>query len=81
MVLPSDMRLLIYFVLRHHSGRFQEERVCGLQTIDSTTYHGCHRRSVSELAPLRVRVLGISYHAHISSSMDCVETLKRNVYC
>ena len=60
-VLPSDMCLLIYFMLWYHSRCYQEERICGWQTMDSTTYHGCHRRSVPQLSPLRVRVLGISY--------------------
>ena len=65
LALPSDTRLLIYFMQRHHSRCYQEERIC---TMDSTTYHECHRRSVPELSLLLVRVLGISYPYCISSS-------------
>ena len=40
-----------------------EEGICGRRTMHSTTttYHGCRRRSVPQLSPLRVRVLGIRY--------------------
>jgi len=49
----------------YHFQCYQEERICSQQTMDSTTYHGCHRRSVSDLYPLIVHKRGIS-HLHQS---------------
>jgi len=40
---------------------YQEERICGRQTVDCTTYHGCHRQSVPELVLLLDHKRGISY--------------------
>ena len=85
MVLPSDMRLLIYFMLWYQSRRYQEERICGRQTMNSTMYHSCHRRSVPELSLLSVRVLAISYschrQVHCVKLPNCLQSTDKKLMC
>lgn len=69
---PLVMLLLVCKTMSYHFRCYQEQRICGWQTMDCTTYHGCHRWSVPELSSLLV-------HKSSVCQIDCLTTIKHHL--